>query len=78
MPPRTTKIFESVINAIIGMIATLFVLFGTGAWSSLETREQHDSDIRVVRDTVLQRLDRLQRVVCSMPNKSKLCEESKP
>lgn len=54
------KLAEMVMSALLTLLATLFVLFGTGAWASKENTSDHAADIRAVIEMQQRTLD----VVC--------------
>lgn len=53
----STKIKDAIISATIGIIGTLSLLFGTGAWDSKISRVQHDTDIRLMRTEIRAAVD---------------------
>lgn len=70
-----TKVVDLLMSAIIGLAATLFVLFGTGAWSSKENAIDHDRDIRAVIQLQQRTLD----AVCdAQPKRSRACQAAEP
>jgi hypothetical protein len=61
--PTGRKVTEMVINALIGMLATLFLLFGTGAWSRKENAADHARDMQSVIELQTRTLD----IICDTP-----------
>jgi hypothetical protein len=69
-----------ILNAVIGMIATLFVLFGTGAWSLKENVSAHNADISAMRagtDSVRSELrestQRILDAICNAQDVKRVC-----
>lgn len=50
------QIRAHVINALVGMLATMFLLFGTGAWNRKENVSDHALDVQRVQATERQDL----------------------
>lgn len=44
-----SRLRESLVNAFIGMIATITLLFATGAWATKEPAATHQADIVAIR-----------------------------
>jgi hypothetical protein len=57
--PSAKELRKSVLNAVIGMIATLFLVFGTGLWNLKENASAHKLDIQTVNANVERVLDLL-------------------
>jgi len=74
--PTGKKVAELAINTLLGLIATLAVLFGTGAWSLKENASDHAADVSVIMEMQARTLD----VVCDMAgNRTKrACTEPRP
>lgn len=65
-------------NAIVGMIATLFIMFGTGAWALKENAAAHNSDmaatklaIEAVQADLHTSTQRILDAICSNAHNSK-------
>jgi hypothetical protein len=74
--PTGRKVTEMVINALIGMLATLFLLFGTGAWSRKENAADHARDMQSVMEMQTRTLD----ILCETPGNAQKrpCTAPKP
>lgn len=74
--PTGKKIAEMTINTVIGLIATLAVLFGTGAWSIKENASDHAADVAVIMEMQTRTLD----VVCDQDGnrEKRACKEPRP
>lgn len=76
MSPQKARIRDSVVNALIGALAALFVTQGVpGVWRSKETVAAHNADMQVVNDKLDRAIDLLcahepapQPRACSMPS----------
>lgn len=75
MSPHTARIRDYALNALITLIATVFLLFGTGAWSLKENVADHNRDILQITN----KLDRLLDAVCDKADgKPRACSSSQP
>lgn len=43
------KVKEHAINALIGLLASMFLLFGTGAWNLKENTSDHHADVLQIK-----------------------------
>jgi hypothetical protein len=74
--PTGKKIVELAINAALGLLATLFLLFGTGAWSRKENASDHAADMAAVMEMQTRTLD----ILCETPGNAQKrpCTAPKP
>lgn len=74
--PTRQKFAEMAINTLMGLIATLAVLFGTGAWSYKENANDHAADVAVIMEMQTRTLD----VVCDQDGnrEKRACKEPRP
>lgn len=79
-PAARGRFRDALINALLGMLATLFLLFATGAWSSRESVSDHRADVEQLRASVVEELHRIdinqQRTldaVCTLSPKAVSC-----
>ena len=52
MSPTQARVRDHVVNAAITAIATLFLMFGTGAWRSKESVTDHNADVQRILDVL--------------------------
>ena len=57
MPASASKVRDHLVNTAIATAATLFLLFGTSAWSRKENASDHRLDIVAIRAEVARVLD---------------------
>lgn len=65
------KIRDRAVDAMLSVLATLFVLFGTGAWSLKENGADHRADIALLRAEIAAVRALEQRIL------DRLCDQTK-
>jgi hypothetical protein len=70
------KLAEIAVNTVLGLLATLAVLFGTGAWSAKEDVADHQHDVQAIVELQVRTLD----VLCDTPNNraKRACVDPRP